>query len=85
MLFIFLLELEGRDPYIVAPAIAKAKEEEDVIRPDRIGPHHVKGWNCILDPGCSTWTRASATPLSETSNAVLRSRAHRHRLCHRSS
>ena len=31
--FYFLLELEGRDPYIVAPPIAKAKEEEDVIRP----------------------------------------------------
>ena len=31
--FYFLLELEGRDPYIVAPAIAKAKEDEDVIRP----------------------------------------------------
>jgi hypothetical protein len=31
--FYFLLELEGRDPYIVAPAIAKVKEDEDVIRP----------------------------------------------------
>jgi hypothetical protein len=31
--FYFLLEFGGRDPYIVAPAIAKAKEEEDVIRP----------------------------------------------------
>ena len=31
--FYFLLELEGRYPYIVAPAIAKVKEDEDVIRP----------------------------------------------------
>jgi hypothetical protein len=31
--FYFLLELEGRDPYIVAPAIAKEKQDEDVIRP----------------------------------------------------
>ena len=31
--FYFVLELEGRDPYIVAPAIAKAREDEDVIRP----------------------------------------------------
>lgn len=31
--FYFLLEVEGRDPYIVAPDIAKQKKEEDVIRP----------------------------------------------------
>ena len=32
--FYFLLQMEGRDPYIVAPAIAKQKqEEEDTIRP----------------------------------------------------
>ena len=32
--FYFLLQLEGRDPYIVAPAIAaKKKDEEDTIRP----------------------------------------------------
>lgn len=31
--FYFLLELQGRDPYIVAPAIAKEKQDEDVIRP----------------------------------------------------
>jgi len=31
--FYFLLEIEGRDSYIVAPAIAKLKADEDVIRP----------------------------------------------------
>jgi hypothetical protein len=31
--FFFLLEMEGRDSYIVAPAIAKLKADEDVIRP----------------------------------------------------
>jgi hypothetical protein len=32
--FYFLLQLEGRDPYIVAPEIAKKKQdEEDTIRP----------------------------------------------------
>ena len=31
--FYFLLEMKDRDPYIVAPAIAKLKKEEDVIRP----------------------------------------------------
>jgi hypothetical protein len=31
--FYFLLEMEGRDSYIVAPAIAKLKADEDVIRP----------------------------------------------------
>jgi len=31
--FYFLLELEGRDPYFVDPAIAKQKSEEDTIRP----------------------------------------------------
>jgi hypothetical protein len=31
--FYFLLEMEGRDPYIVTPAIAKQKSEEDTIRP----------------------------------------------------
>ena len=31
--FYFLLQIEGRDPYIVAPAIAEEKKEEDTIRP----------------------------------------------------
>jgi hypothetical protein len=32
--FYFLLELEGRDPFVVAEAVAKAKrDEEDTIRP----------------------------------------------------
>ena len=31
--FYFLLEMKDRDPYIVAPAIAKQKKDEDVIRP----------------------------------------------------
>jgi hypothetical protein len=31
--FYFLLQMEGRDPYIVAPAIADAKKEEDTVRP----------------------------------------------------
>jgi hypothetical protein len=31
--FYFLLELEGRDPYVVSPVVAREKEEEDVIRP----------------------------------------------------
>ena len=31
--FYFLLELKDRDPYIVAPNIAKLKKEEDTIRP----------------------------------------------------
>jgi hypothetical protein len=31
--FVFLLEIPGRDPYLVAPAIAKEHSEEDVIRP----------------------------------------------------
>jgi hypothetical protein len=31
--FYWLLELEGHDPYIVAPGVAKQKKDEDVIRP----------------------------------------------------
>jgi hypothetical protein len=31
--FYFLLQVEGRDPYIVAPDIAKQKQDEDTIRP----------------------------------------------------
>jgi hypothetical protein len=31
--FYFLLQMEGRDPYLVAPSIAKQKAEEDTIRP----------------------------------------------------
>ena len=31
--FYFLLQIEGRDPYLVAPKIAKQKTEEDTIRP----------------------------------------------------
>jgi hypothetical protein len=31
--FYFLLQLEGRDPYLVAPAIAQQKADEDTIRP----------------------------------------------------
>jgi hypothetical protein len=31
--FYFLLEVEGRDPHLVVPAIADTKREEDTIRP----------------------------------------------------
>ena len=31
--YYFLLQIEGRDPYIVDPGIAKQKSEEDTIRP----------------------------------------------------
>jgi hypothetical protein len=31
--FYFLLQMEGRDPYLVAPKIAEQKKEEDTIRP----------------------------------------------------
>jgi hypothetical protein len=31
--FYFLLQMEGRDPYLVAPDIANQKKDEDVIRP----------------------------------------------------
>jgi hypothetical protein len=31
--FYFLLQIEGRDPYLIAPAIAKQKQEEDTLRP----------------------------------------------------
>jgi hypothetical protein len=31
--FYFLLEMEGRDPYLVAPEVANQKADEDVIRP----------------------------------------------------
>ena len=31
--FYYLLEIEGRDPYLVAPVIAQQRAEEDVIRP----------------------------------------------------
>jgi hypothetical protein len=31
--FYFLLQMEGRDSYIVSPDVAKQKEEEDTIRP----------------------------------------------------
>jgi hypothetical protein len=31
--FYFLLQLEGRDPYLVTPDIANQKKDEDVIRP----------------------------------------------------
>ena len=31
--YYFMLEMEGRDPYIVAPEIAKEKGDEDTIRP----------------------------------------------------
>jgi hypothetical protein len=31
--FYFLLQMEGRDPYLVTPKIAEQKKEEDTIRP----------------------------------------------------
>jgi hypothetical protein len=31
--FYFLLQIEGRDPYLVAPEVANQKKDEDVIRP----------------------------------------------------
>ena len=53
--FYFLLQIEGRDPYIVAPHIAKLKQEEDTIRPVLIVRYVTMGgeeglWPLKLDP-----------------------------------
>lgn len=53
--FYFLLQMEGRDPYIVAPSIAEQKREEDTIRPVLIVRYVTMGgdeglWPLKLNP-----------------------------------
>ena len=65
--FYFLLEMEGRDPYIVAPAIAKQKKEEDTIRPVLIVRYVTMAgeeglWALKLDPPdgkSNTWNTSA--------------------------
>lgn len=67
--FYFLLEMEGRDAYIVAPEIANQKKEEDVIRPVLI-VHYVtmageEGlWPLKLDPPDGRSNRWNSSALS---------------------
>ena len=71
--FYFLLQIEGRDPYIVAPAIAKQKKEEDTIRPVLIVRYVTMAgeeglWALKLDPpdGKSNNWNTSALNILET-------------------
>ncbi len=69
--FYFLLEMKDRDPYIVAPAIAKLKKEEDVIRPVLIVRYVTMAgeeglWALKLDPPdgkANAWNRSAMTVL----------------------
>jgi hypothetical protein len=70
--FFFLLEMEGRDPYVVAPTIAKAKNEEDTIRPVLLARYVTMAgeeglWPLKLDPpeGKSNHWNASALNILE--------------------
>ena len=69
--FFFLLEMKDRDPYVVAPAIAKLKKEEDVIRPVLIVRYVTMAgeeglWALKLDPPegrSNQWNRSAMTVL----------------------
>jgi hypothetical protein len=69
--FYFLLEMKDRDPFIVAPAIAKLKKEEDVIRPVLIVRYDTMAgeeglWALKLDPPegkSNSWNRSAMNVL----------------------
>ena len=69
--FYFLLELKDRDPYLVAPAIAQMKKEEDVIRPVLIARYVTMAgeeglWALKLDQSegrSNAWNRSAMTVL----------------------
>jgi hypothetical protein len=71
--FFFLLEVPNRDPFLVAPAIAKQKKEEgeDTIRPVLIVRYVTMGgdeglWALKLDPPdgkSNAWNRSAKTVL----------------------
>jgi hypothetical protein len=69
--FYFLLEMQDRDPYLVAPAIAKLKKEEDVIRPVLIVRYVTMAgeeglWALKLDPPegkSNSWNRSAMNVL----------------------
>jgi hypothetical protein len=74
--FYFLLEIEGRDPYVVAPAIANAKKEEDVIRPVLIVRYVTMAgdeglWPLKIDPPdgkSNRWNTSALNILEEASS-----------------
>jgi hypothetical protein len=65
--FYFLLQIEGRDPYIVAPDVAKQKQDEDTIRPVLIVRYVTMAgeeglWPVKLDPPdgkSNRWNRSA--------------------------
>ena len=69
--FYFLLEMKDRDPYIVAPAVAAQKKEEDVIRPVLIVRYVTMAgeeglWALKLDPPegkSNSWNRSAMNVL----------------------
>jgi hypothetical protein len=68
--FYYVLQMEGRDPLIVAPNIAKKKSEEDTIRPVLIVRYVTMAgeeglWALKLDDGAKSnrWNRSALTIL----------------------
>ena len=69
--YYFLLEMKDRDPYLVAPAIAQMKKEEDVIRPVLIVRYVTMAgeeglWALKLDQSegkSNAWNRSAMTVL----------------------
>jgi hypothetical protein len=67
--FYFLLQMEGRDPYIVAPDIAKQKQDEDTIRPVLLVRYVTMAgeeglWPLKLDPPDGKSNRWNASALN---------------------
>jgi hypothetical protein len=74
--FYFLLQIEGRDPYIVAPDVAKQKQDEDTIRPVLIVRYVTMAgeeglWPVKLDPPdgkSNRWNRSALNILEIASS-----------------
>ena len=69
--FYHLLQLQDRDPYIVAPAIAKLRQDEDVIRPLLLVRYVTMAgdeglWPVKLDLG-----EGKANPYNKSARAIL--------------
>ena len=77
--FYFLLQIEGRDPYLVAPAVAEQKREEDVIRPVLICRYVTMAgeeglWALKLDAAekSNAWNKSALSILEMAENGWVR-------------
>jgi hypothetical protein len=78
--FYYTLQIEGRDPYLVAPHIAKLKNDEDVIRPVLIVRYVTMAgeeglWPLKLDPPdgkSNSWNKSAQKVLELAESSWVR-------------